>query len=203
MKKLSATVVVALGLLLAACSGGSDGPAATSPPATPPASVPPPAPASAEPTAASSPSAENEPAGPGPECLDGTYQVENFRAVGVDKSTAKGTGGDLTMTFDDGSFVMASKGRDPATFTVNGDTGELVLDGKLTGTYAPTGDDKVAFKVGKASGTAKLRDPKGDERSVTVKQLAGVLAPNGTATVTCEGDELTLDNKQLTLELAR
>ena len=71
-----------------------------------------------------------------------------------------------------------------------------MLDGKLTGTYAPATADRVTFTLGKGSGTAKLRDPKGDERTIGVQQVAEVLAPEGVANVACEGDELTLDNTQ-------
>ena len=61
------------------------------------------------------------------------------------------------MSFDDGSFVMASEGKKPATLTVSGDTAELELDGKLTGTYLPAAGNEVAFKVGKAQWHCEAR----------------------------------------------
>ena len=197
MKTLFGTVVVALSLALTGCSAGDD----PAPGDTPAPSAP--APASAEPSSSSGPTAEAGPDGAAVDCLDGAYRVRKFRAIGADETPATGTGGDLTMTFDEGSFAMASDGKDPAAITIGGENGELVLDGKLTGTYAPADSDRVTFTLGKGSGTAKLRDPQGDERTIAVQQVAEVLAPEGVATVSCEGDELTLDNKQLTLNLVR
>jgi hypothetical protein len=194
LNRLCGTVAVALSLTLAGCSARPEAPA------PPPAATS--APASVQPTTPG-PAPETGPTGPAPDCLDGGYRVEEFRATGADGSTAAGAGGDLTMTFDAGAFVMASKGTDPATITIAGDTDELVLNGELTGSYERADGDQVRFTFGEGTGTAQLRDAKGVERAISVKQVARVLAPAGEATVTCGADELTLENEQLTLQLVR
>ena len=61
----------------------------------------------------------------------------------------------------------------------------------------------MAFTVGKATGTAKLRSPAGKQESLSVNQVAQVLAPSGEATATCDGDELTLKTDRLTLDLEK
>lgn len=196
MKKLCLAATAALSLILVGCSG-DPAPPAPAGSSAPPASAAP----SAEPSA--EPSVESTTAAPAADCLDGRYHVTTFKAVGADQSTARGKGGDLTLSFDDGSYVMQSKGKDPASITVSGETGELVLDGKVVGSYQSAGGSKVKFTAGKSSGSAKVRDAKGKERSLSLAQVAAVLAPTGEATATCDGDKLTLKTERLTLDLKK
>ncbi len=192
MMRTRVAAMAALSLILVGCS-------ADPPPA--PAPVGSSAPASSAPASAE-PSAEST-SGPVPDCLDGRYLIKSFKAVGTDQSTATGKGGDLTLSFDDGAFALASNGKDAVSITVAGDTGQLILDGKIVGSYVPAGGAKVKFTLGKSTGTAKLRSPAGKEEPISVTQVGQVLAPNGEATATCDGDKLTLKTERLTLSLQK
>ena len=196
MKRTRVAAMAALSLILVGCS--ADPPPAPAPVgSSAPASS---APASAEPS--TEPRAEST-SGPVPNCLDGRFLIKSFEAVGTDQSTASGKGGDLTLNFDDGAFALQSKGKDAVSITVAGDTGQLILDGKIVGSYVPAGGAKVKFTLGKSTGTAKLRSPAGKEEPISVTQVGQVLAPNGEATATCDGDKLTLKTERLTLSLQK
>lgn len=110
----------------------------------------------------------------------------------------------MSMTFDGGSFVVRSGGDEPGTIVMGGKSGDLALDGELTGRYSrPTGN-LVTFTAGKNTGTVSLRDREsGEEGRITPDQLAEVLVPTDTAAVTCTGDQLTIENQRLNLELTR
>ena len=198
MKKTSMAAMAAMAALaasspvLAGCSGDP----------APPAPAGSSAPASSAPPSAQ-PSAESTTTATARDCLDGRYRITSFEAVGTDQSTANGKGGDLTLSFDDGAFALQSKGKDPVAITAGGATGQLVLDGKITGSYQAAGADKVTFTLGKSTGKAKLRSPNGKQESVKVAQVAQVLVPSGEATATCKGDGLTLKTERLTLDLQK
>ena len=182
-----------MSLILVGCSGDPAPPEPAAGSSAPAASAPP----------SAQPSAESTTSAPAADCLDGRFQIKTFKAVGTDQSTASGKGGDLTVNFDDGAYALQSEGKDPVAITVGGDTGQLILDGKIVGTYQPTDGGKIAFTVGEGTGTAKLRSPSGKQESINVDQVAQVLAPNGEATATCQGDKLTLKTQRLTLNLEK
>jgi hypothetical protein len=193
MKKLCLATMAAMSLILVGCSGD---------PAPPEPAAGSSAPASSAPSS-TQPSAESTTSAPAVDCLDGRYLIKTFKAVGTDQSTASGKGGDLTVSFDDGAYALQSKGKDPVAITVAGDTGHLILDGKVVGTYRPADGDKVTFTIGEGTGTAKLRSPSGKQESINVDQVAQVLAPNGEASAMCNGDKLTLKTERLTLNLEK
>jgi len=193
VKKLCPSTIAVLSLILVGCSDDPAPPAPAAGSSAPASSAPP----------SAQPSAESTTSAPAADCLDGRYLIKSFKAVGTDQSSATGKGGDLTVSFDEGEYALQSEGKDPVAITVAGDTGHLILDGKVVGTYQPADKGLVVFTIGKGTGTAKLRSPEGKQESISVNQVAQVLAPNGEATATCNGDKLTLKTERLTLNLEK
>ena len=180
--RLSCAVLVTAALALTGCSGGSEAPPSPSAPMSESASA---APSSA-------------PAG---ECLVGAYRLVGFSASGTDTPFGDGSGGDVTFTFTDGAFVIASPGNTPVDITVGNAKAALVFKGDVKGTYAGPVDG-LTFKVTSTSGKAMLYY-KGLEREISADQVANVIAPGGKAKATCSGDKLAIEYPAVTLALQR
>lgn len=95
MKRLLVAVFTTLLLALAGCSGDSAASAPTSPPSS--------APAVAAAPATASPSASSSPAVPVSQCLGESYRLIRFVGVGERGTYGTGEGGDVTVTFSNGS----------------------------------------------------------------------------------------------------
>ena len=103
MRRLLFVVVAALMLAVAGCSSS---PSAGSTPS-------PTQPTSSAPATTPTPAATPSPAAPGRHCLNGRYQLVRFVGVGKRRTYGTGEGGDVTITFDDGSYLLHGAGKDP------------------------------------------------------------------------------------------
>lgn len=186
-------VLLAAGLsLLAACTAS---PSATAPATSAgPAITAPAAPSSASPTATTTTEAAAA-------CPSGEYTMTSFAATGTNGALGKGNGGDVSAEFENGRYHIDFDDDEPIAITLDDDTGELLVDGSIEGTYTGTGEN-LTFTRGKVEGTAKLRH-QGESRSLSIEQIAKVLGLSGKGSATCAGDNLTLTVGKTTVELVR
>ena len=169
-------------LMLAACSGA---PASTTPAASAPAITASAVPVPTTRTTSASPTATAAAA-----CPAGDYNVTTFRATGLNKTVADGSGGEIGVEFTNGRYEVDFDDDRPITLKTSKSTGQLIVDGDIQGTYA--GDaDSLTFTVTKSTGTARTRAG-GKTTSVTMAQVARVLGFNGKGSAVCSGNELTL-----------
>jgi hypothetical protein len=190
MKRLFIAVLTTLLLALAGCSGGSAG----SSPSSTASSEPP---ASAGPATASPSSAGVS----GSECLSGRYRLIRFVGVGERGTYGTGEGGDVTVTFTDGSYVLRGAGKDPINVTLAGQRAGLLVDGRISGDYQAQGD-RATFTVGESSGSASLTVGEVKE-SVPIAQVGNVLAPEGEAGLGCADEALIVTLRDVRLELGK
>jgi hypothetical protein len=190
MKRLLVAVVGTLLLALAGCSG-----AAASGPSTP----------TSPPPQAASPSAPN-PSASAPDaavqkCLTGRYRLVRFVGVGEKGTYGTGQGGDVTVTFDNGTYLLRGAGKDPIKLTLAGQDAGLLVNGSVGGDYQLQGD-KASFTVGKSTGSATLQvGPV--KKSLPISEVANVLAPDGEASLSCANDALIVTLQDVRLELGK
>jgi hypothetical protein len=190
MKRLFVAVVATPLLALAGCSG-----AAASGPSTP-ASLPP---------QAASPNAPN-PSASAPDsavqkCLNGRYRLVRFIGVGEKGTYGTGQGGDVTVTFDNGTYLLRGAGKDPIKLTLAGQTAGLLVNGSVGGDYQLQGD-KASFTVGKSTGSATLQVGPA-KKSLPISEVTNVLAPDGEASLSCANDALIVTLQDVRLELGK
>lgn len=193
--RLALAVLLAVPALLAGCS-------ATPAPTTPESSSPPaitanPTPVSTEATTATT--AGGSPAAT--TCPSGDYQATGFTAAGADSTTGTGALRDVDVSFRGGRYVFEFDEDDPITLTINGRRGRVRIDGDVRGSYTGTADD-LTFTLGDTTGTARITQG-GTTRTVSMKQVATVLAPQGKGSAVCTGNEVTLRTGSVTWELVR
>lgn len=172
---------------------GTSAPAAAAP--SGPADATPATPAGTDPTPAQGPDA---PAG---NCLSGTYRLERFLGLGESQTYGTGVGGDVRLTFTDRGYTLTGGGKDPIRLTLAGGTGDLTVAGTVQGTYtgrSPQND----FTVEKSEGKATL-EVGGDSQTLTMADVAQVIAPDGQATVACNPPKMVLLLPSIRLELSR
>ena len=183
-------VAVALMLAVAGCSSSpsaSDTPSPTQPTA---------AATTSDPTPAARSSAT-----PDASCLDGRhYQLVRF-GVGARGTYGTGEGGDVTITFDNGSYLMRGAGKDPIKLTLAGETADLLVDGTLSGDHQVAGN-KATFTVEESTGSATLSRGSSKE-SVPMEQVGSVLAPSGEAGLACANDALIVTLQDVRLEFGK
>lgn len=152
-----------------------------------------------------SPSASgSETAGPGvaaSSCLSGTYRLDRLVSVGDNQTYGTGSGGDVTITFTDGTYTLKGAGRKPIRLILAAQGGDLRLDGTVAGTYTGSGST-YDFTVGTSSGRASL-EVGGKRQSLSIDEAASVLAPQGTATVACNPPKMVLLLSSTRLELSQ
>lgn len=185
-------LLLAVPALLVGCSAG---PAASSAP-PPPAITANPTPVSTEATSAppaTSPAAVA--------CPSGDYKATGFSAVGANSATGKGTVKDVDVTFRNGRYTFEFDDDDPITLTLNNQSGRVRIDGEIRGSYSGDADD-LTFKLVGTSGTAKLTQG-GKTGTVSMKQVASILAPQGKGSAACAGSDLTLTTASVTWTLVR
>ncbi|HEU4908338.1 MAG TPA: hypothetical protein VFT17_05700 [Propionibacteriaceae bacterium] len=192
MKRLSIAVLTTLLLALAGCSANSD---ASSPTPTP-SNAPP---ASNGPNA--SPSSPASAAAPVSQCLTGRSRLIRFVGVGERGTYGTGEGGDVTVTFNGGSYVLSGAGKDPIKLTLAGQTAGLLVDGTISGNYQLQGD-RATFTVGESSGDATLNVGK-VKQSVPISDVGKVLAPDGEAGLSCANNALIVTLQDMRLELGK
>jgi hypothetical protein len=190
MRRLPFVVAAALMLAVAGCSSG---PSASD---TPSPAQPTPATATSDPTPAAPSSAT-----PDANCLNGRYALIRFVGVGARGTFGTGEGGDVSITFDDGSYLLRGAGKDPIKLTLAGETANLLVDGTISGDHRVAGN-KATFTVGESTGSATLSTGSSKE-SVTIEQVGSVLAPSGEAGLACGDDALIVTLQDVRLEFGK
>ncbi|MCW2811587.1 MAG: uncharacterized protein JWP61_2045 [Friedmanniella sp.] len=180
---LSLTAVAVLAS--AGCSGGT--------PATVDSGAPTGSARSESPSAA-----EAAPAGA---CPDGTYTLARFVGVGDQSTYGTGEGGDVTLTFARGRYRLAGGGQ-PINLTLAGQRGTLAVNGTLGGTYQGSAPAVTFGKVDRTTGSATLAGV-GRSQGLDMQQVGQVLAPTGSAQVTCTATTATINLDQVVLYLER
>ena len=135
------------------------------------------------------------------QCLNGTYRLIRFVGVGEQGSYGTGQGGDVTVTFNNGSYVLRGAGREPIKLALAGQTAGLLVSGTISGDYRLDGD-RASFTVGQSSGFATLQIGR-VKKSVPLAEAANVLAPDGEATLACAANALIVTLQDLRLELGK
>ena len=191
MRLLSVVAVAALLFSVAGCSSSpsaSSTPSPTQPTSSGPATTP---------TLAATPAT----AAPDATCLNGRYQLVRFDGVGDRKKYGTGEGGDVTITFADGSYLLHGAGKDPIKLTLAGLNADLLVNGTISGDHRVTGNQAV-LTVGESSGSMTLS--KGWlKESVPMEQVGSVLATNSEAELACANDALLLTLQDLRLEFGK
>jgi len=191
MKRLFVAVAATLLLGLAGCSGESAASGPTTPSGQPPQAASPNAP---------SPSASTS-ASPLDQCLDGRYRLVRFVGVGEKGTYGTGQGGDVTVTFDNGRYLLRGAGKDPIKLTLAGQNASLLVNGTVGGDYRLQGD-RAMFTVGESTGLATLGAGPA-KKSLPISEVANVLAPDGEASLACADDALIVTLQDVRLELGR
>ena len=183
-------LLVALAALILAVAGCSGSPSAGETPS-------PTEPDSSAIASSSTPSS----ATPVANCLNGSYRLVRFVGVGDKGTFGTGEGGDVTVTFNKGSYLLRSAGKDPIKLTLAGQTADLLVDGTISGAYRAEGH-KATFTVGKSTGSATLTvgPSKG---SLTIADVGKVLAPDGEAGLSCADDALIVTLQDVRLEFGK
>jgi hypothetical protein len=147
----------------------------------------------------STPMATSPSATPVTNCLKGRYRLVRFVGVGDKGTFGTGEGGDVTVTFDKGSYLLRGAGKDPIKLTLAGQSADLLVNGTISGDYRVEGD-RATFTVGESAGSATLTvgSSKG---SVSIAEVGSVLAPDGEAGLACTKDALIVTLQDVRLEL--
>ncbi|HKX13825.1 MAG TPA: hypothetical protein VJN19_01425 [Propionibacteriaceae bacterium] len=191
MKRLLVAVLPTVMLALLGCSGNS----VTSGPESTPTSG---STAAGAPTA-SNPSASPSSAVPATQCLSGRYRLVRFVGVGDKERFGTGEGGDVTIMFNEGSYLLRGAGKEPIKLTLAGQPADLLVDGTIKGDHRVIGD-KASFAVGESTGSASIRMGLSKE-SVTMEQVGSVLA--GEAGIACASDALIVTLQDVRLEFGK
>lgn len=191
MKRLFVALAAIPLLALAGCSGES----AASGPSTPTAPLSPAAsPGASSPNTATSASAVSK-------CLSGRYRLVRFVGVGEKGTYGTGQGGDVTVTFDNGTYLLRGAGKNPIKLTLAGQNAGLLVNGTVAGDYQLQGD-RASFTVGESTGSATLQvGPV--KKSLPISEVANVLAPDGEAGLSCANDALIVTLQDVRLELGK
>ena len=187
MRRLFFVVVAALMVAVAGCSSS---PSAGN---TPSPNQPTSSAAATTPTPAT--------AAPDATCLNGLYQLMRFDGVGDRKRYGTGEGGDVTITFADGSYLLHGAGKDPIKLTLAGLNADLLVNGTISGDHRVTGNQAI-LTVGESTGSMTLS--KGWlKESVPMEQVGSVLATNSEAELGCANDALILTLQDVRLEFGK
>jgi hypothetical protein len=193
MKKLGLVMVLAgVGVLASGCDVGVRDSGDESQSATP----------QAPDGAAPGPTTEAAPAGdyPGP-CPVGRWQlsgIEPSEGVGVSGGELSFSGGGSMVLelADDGTWTVNDDGSDPvdATLAVAGAeaSGTARIEGSAEGRYAGGEGGVYAFEDDRSDGTVELNAP-GFSDTLGMDDVLAAIVPTGQATVTCDGNTLTID----------
>jgi hypothetical protein len=187
MKRLVVATLAMLLLGLAGCSSDS----AASSPTSPEASASP---------QLSGPSTQSRSI-PISECLSGQYRLVRFVGVGEKGTYGTGEDGDVTVTFNNGSYTLRGAGKDPIKLMLAGQTAGLLVNGTVSGDYQLDGD-RARFTVGESTGSATL-SVGGVKKSLPISEVANVLAPDGEATLACASNALIVTLQDVRLELGK
>jgi hypothetical protein len=191
MKRLFVALAAILLLALAGCYGESAASGPSTPTAPPSQAA---SPDASSPNPATSASAVSK-------CLSGRYRLVRFVGVGEKGTYGTGQGGDVTVTFDNGTYLLRGAGKDPIKLTLAGHNAGLLVKGTVGGDYQLQGD-RASFTIGESAGSATLQvGPV--KKSVPISQVANVLAPDGEAGLACADDALIVTLQDVRLELGK
>jgi hypothetical protein len=165
MKRLLFVVVAALILAVAGCSN-SPSAGGTPSPAQPTSSAP-----ASDPAPAATPSSATR----NVNCLDGRYHLVRFVGVGEKRTYGTGEGGDVTVTFNEGSYLLGGAGRDPIKLTLASQNADLLVDGTISGRYRLEGN-RANLTVEESTGSATLGIGS-TKQSVSMPEIGSVLPP--------------------------
>jgi hypothetical protein len=202
VSRVAGLVAAAVLIILAGCGDGTPNPAGTNTAPVPdgPTSAPQ-ADTTSSPATNSGPASTSTAPIPGADCLNGTWRLVRFIGIGKQSTYGTGQGGDVTVTFDDGTYTMAGKGKKPIRLTLAGQSAALRIDGTVKGTYAPDGGE-MRFTVDQATGQGTLQS--GSQRqTLPMASIAKVVAPSGKATLACPEHVLAIALPAVRLELER
>jgi hypothetical protein len=121
--------------------------------------------------------------------------------VGEKGTYGTGAGGDVTLTFNEGSYLLRGAGNDPIKLTLAGQNADLLVDGTISGHYRVVGN-QANFTVGESTGSATLGIGSTKE-SVSMPEIGSVLAPEGEAGLACADDALIVTLQEVRLELGK
>jgi hypothetical protein len=200
--------VAAAALLVTGCSGSGQSSTPSSTPASDASgSAPTPASSSGQPSAAVSPGAGGSPSGAasGAPCQAGqpagTYTLTSF-AGQSQSGLGRGAGGDITVSFTEGSYRMVAKGDEPMIMQVQDQArGKLFVKGTIDGSYDKTGAIRT-FTVSSEKGTAYLTNADG-RADLDFRQLTKVIGLDGKFALACQGDRLALAGEAAVFSLVR
>jgi hypothetical protein len=133
--------------------------------------------------------------------MGGRYRLVRFVGAGQKGTYGTGQDGDVTVTFDDDSYLLRGAGKEPIKLTLAGQNGRLFVDGTISGAYRVDGD-KANFTVGKSSGSATL-NVGNQKQSLPMAAVGNVLAPDGEASLACQKNALIVTLQDVRLELGK
>ncbi|MFT4215798.1 MAG: hypothetical protein QM619_01235 [Micropruina sp.] len=137
----------------------------------------------------------------GAACPSGEYKATSFTATSSDSISGKGTVTDVDATFRNGRYEFEFDDDSPITLTIGTSTRQVRIDGEFRGTYSGA-SDALTFTLGDTTGTAKATQG-GKTQSLPMRDVAAVLAPQGTGKAVCTADKLTITTDTVTWNLVR
>ena len=187
-------LAVSVAALLAGCSAAPTG--------APTSSSPPVISASPTPTsnATSSAPATTPATTQSAACPAGEYKATGFTGAGLG-AAGKVKVTDVGVTFRNGRYTFEFDEDHPVTLSIGKRTEKVRIDGEIRGSYSGN-PDALTFTVGSSTGTAKVSQ-NGATRSFPMREVATVLAPQGSGSAVCNGNHLTLRAGALTWSLVR
>jgi hypothetical protein len=138
---------------------------------------------------------------PAADCLTGRYRLARFVGIGDRATFGTGDGGDVVVTFNQGTYELSGAGEKPITVTLAGQQAKLTVDGTLQGSYTVDGN-MATFRAGQAEGSARLTAA-GQTQTLKMPDVVKVLAPQGSAVLACSGERIAIATGQIRLELKR
>lgn len=135
------------------------------------------------------------------DCLTGRYRLARFVGIGDRATFGTGDGGDVVVTFNQGTYELSGAGEKPITVTLAGQQAKLTVDGTLQGSYTVDGN-MATFRAGQAKGSARLTAA-GQTQTLKTPDVVKVLAPHGSAVLACSGERIAIATGQIRLELER
>jgi hypothetical protein len=134
--------------------------------------------------------------------LSGRYRLVRFVGLGERGTYGAGQGGDVTVTFNNGSYVLVGAGKDPIKLTLAGHTAANIwVNGTVGGDYRLDGD-RASFTVGQSSGSATVQIGS-VKKSIPLSDAADALAPDGEAGLACADNALFVILQDVRLELGK
>lgn len=140
------------------------------------------------------------------QCPVGRYEVTTISGkAGADVNGVPITatsGGGLTLALTADTWTLSGEGAE-VTLQSGGVSVDATIDGTAEGGYATSGADTYLFRQERASGRVTLSKPIAGVSSIPMADVGPAFTPTGSATLTCDGDNLTISSESVELELER